>query len=300
MNYKCYGLIISSEIALPELLPIQEGIDECKPDVRITIGKVPWDGLADGKQMGRRLWATEGTLWLHIPGIARFLMRNGQEILIDPDAGADEDIIRLYLQGSAFGAILFQRGLLVLHGNAISVGDGCMICVGDSGAGKSTLAAAFMQRGYKILADDVAPVNAQCMALPGFPRIKLWQDAANRLSIETDGLRRIRPGEDKYHLPAPESFADQPLRVKWIYALDRHPHMDILFEPIAGMGRFELLRQNTYRARYVKALGLEGEHLKLCAQLSERIHLARLSRPEHGNSMDRLVDSILADIAAHP
>lgn len=292
--YRCYGLDIVCDFELPELLPVAAPV---RVDVRIGLGAVGRDGLSHGQQLGQRLWAGGGALWLHIPGVARFLISGGGEIRIDPEVGADEDSIRLYLLGSAFGALLFQRGLLVLHGNAVRIGDGCMVCLGHSGTGKSTLAAAFMRRGYPILADDVVPVNDDCMALPGFPRIKLWQDAAERMSIGVDGLRRIRPDMEKFNLPAFDAFSPQPLAVKWVYVLERHNQGDVLLEPVQGMERFRLLHQNTYRVRFLRALELKAEHLRLCGRLSARIDMAKLLRPEHGDSVEQLVDRILADIA---
>lgn len=299
MNYKCYGLFISSEIALPELIPVLDKVEKGEAEVRISIREVPTNGLPTGERFGPNLWASESALWLHVPRVARFLIREGKEILIDPEPGADEDSIRLYLLGSALGAILFQRRYLVLHGNAIRVGDGCMVCVGPSGAGKSTLAAVFMRHGHQILADDVVPINASGQALPGFPRIKMWQDTADRMNIDTGGLRRIRPNMKKFNYPASDLFADQPLPVKWIYVLERHPQKEILLNPVHGMERFHVLHQNTYRVRYIKALLLKAEHLKLCSRLSGNIHLVRLTRPEHGYSADEMVARILDDIAGN-
>lgn len=300
MNYRCYGFTISSEISLPELIVADDGIERCDESVHIVIGDVSHDGLTEGMQLGPFLWASENALWLRVPGVARFLVRDGKEIRIAPEPGADEDSIRVFLLGSAFGAILFQRGHLVLHGNAIRIGDYCMVCAGDSGAGKSTLAAAFMQRGHQILADDVVPVDAQCRALPGFPRIKLWQDTADHLKIHTGGLRRIRPDIHKYNFPVLQQFADQPLRVRWIYILARHNKAETLFEPIRGMDRFSPLHDNTYRVRYLEGMALKAQHLKLCGQLAGRIRLARLTRPDFGFTADALAERILADIAEHP
>lgn len=300
MNYRCYGLTISSEIALPELLPSDNACEKEAEDVRIVIGEVAQNGLPSGQQLGPLLWASENALWLRVPGVACFLMCDGREICIAPEPGADEDSIRVFLLGSALGAILFQRGYLVLHGNAIRVGDHCMVCVGDSGAGKSTLAAAFMQRGHQLLADDVVPVDAQCRALPGFPRIKLWQDTADHLEIDTGGLRRIRPDMQKYNFPACHQFADQPLPVRWVYILERHHKAETRFEPIQGMERFSPLHDHTYRVRFLEGMALKAKHLKLCGQLAGRIRLARLTRPELGFTADALAGRILADIAEHP
>jgi len=188
----------------------------------------------------------------------------------------------------------------VLHGNAIRIGDACMVCVGPSGSGKSTLAAALMQRGHEILADDVVPVDDECRVLPGFPRLKLWEDAAGRLDIETAGLRRIRPDLEKFNYPVHDRYAGRPLPVRWVYILGSHHMSETLFEPIGGMDRFQPLRNNTYRVRFLEGMALKAEHLRLCGRLAGRVHLTRVTRPEHGFDLDALVGRILDDVAEHP
>jgi len=297
MNYNCYSLAISSEIALPELIS-SEAPGEA--DMRIVVGEVAQDGLAQGKRLGPCLWACEDALWLHVPGVARFLVSDGKEIRIMPEPGADEDSIRVFLLGSAFGALLFQRGLLVMHGNAVRIGDQCLICVGHSGVGKSTLAAGFMQRGYDVLADDVVPVNDDCHALPGFPRIKLWQDAADRLGIDTQPLKRIRPNMGKFNQPVTKQLADQPLPVRWVYVLGSHPLPGIAFEPILGARCHKTLRANTYRMRFLEGMALKAEHFNMCGKLAKNVRMARLTRPDQGISLDALIDRILVDTGENP
>lgn len=297
MRFTAYNLTIESELALPELLP---SLDNGLADVRVKIGPVASEGLSDGKQLGPFLWTAPATLWLHVPHIARFLVTGGKEIVIDPEPGIDEDSIRVFLLGSAIGALLFQRGLLILHGNAIRIGDRCMVCVGHSGIGKSTLAAGFMQRGYQILADDVVPVDHRCHAFPGFPRIKLWQDVADKLKIDTANLKRIRPGIEKFNYPLGGQFKNQSVPVRWVYILNEGHVESIQVELITGMDRFLPLRNNTYRLSYLHGLGLESEHLKLCGQLSGQIRLSRVTRPEQKFELDTLLDRLLADMAANP
>ncbi|GAB6039791.1 hypothetical protein [Endothiovibrio diazotrophicus] len=300
MLYTSYGLVIASELALPELIALPEGREEAEADVRIGFGAIAPEGLAGGEQLGPFLWASRDALWLHITGVARFLVTRGREIRVDPEAGIDEESLRTFLLGSAFGALLFQRGLLVLHGNAIRIGDQCLVCAGPSGAGKSTLAAGFMQRGYPILADDVVPVDARCRALPGFPRIKLWRDVADYLAIDTAGLRRLRPGFEKFNLPVVTDGASEPLPIRWVYILNSE-HVDALrIDPIQGMHRFGPLYKNTYRMRFLNGMALKPEHLKLCGQLAARIHLARITRPRANFDLDTMIDALLADIAANP
>ena len=282
MRYSAYNLSVDSQLTLPELLPEAAGCGAKAADVTIVLGSVAADGLPGGRQLGPFLWADKRSLWLNIPRVARFLVQDGTHIFVDPEAGIDEDSIRVFLLGSAFGALLFQRGYLVLHGNAIRIGDQCMVCVGPSGAGKSTLAAGLMQRGYPVLADDVVPVDANCRVLPGFPRIKLWRDATDQLQIDSLALRRIRPGIEKFNLPVAAELAATPLPVRWVYVLasDHVDQTEIL--PIHGMQRFSPLRSNTYRVRFLEGMALKSEHLKLCGQLAGRIRLAHIKRPKSG------------------
>ena len=298
MRYSTYNLSIQSDLALPEL-PLCTQLGR-PPDVSIRLATVPAEGLPAGQQLGPFLWVTPDQLWLEVPHVARFWVQGGHTILVEPAPGIDEDSVRVFLLGSALGALLFQRGHLVLHGNAIRIGDQCMVCVGQSGAGKSTLAAGFMQRGYDILADDVVPVDAQCRALPGFPRIKLWQDVADKLHIDTSALARIRPNLEKFNFPLTQRPDQAPLPIRWVYILRSDNRDEITLEPIQGMQRFLPLRANTYRVKYLEGLALKVEHLKLCGQLASNIRLARVTRPQQGFKLDALIDHLLANMAANP
>lgn len=293
-HYQCYGLSIASDLNLPELVPAQ--FDNA--DVVVRRGEIQVDMLADAKQLGPFLHANRTQLLLEVPDVARYLIENGNRITYQPLGDIDADSIRVFLLGSCFGALLFQRGLLVLHGNGVRVGDGCVICVGHSGAGKSTLAAALVQRGHALVADDVCAINARGFIEPGFPRIKLWADTARQLGIDTQPLNRIRPDIEKFNWPLADSFCDTSLPVRAVYVLHRHNKDEFLLDEVSGMDRFQLLRNNSYRQRYMKGMQLQPEHLKLCSTLAQRARIARITRPQAGFQLDALVDTVLGDLAA--
>jgi len=294
-HYQSYGLSISSDFNLPELLPAQFEA----ADVVITRGQLASDVVADGKQLGPFLYANRTQLLLEVPDVARYLIENGSRITYQPLGEVDADSIRVFLLGSCFGALLFQRGFLVLHGNAVRVGDGCVICLGHSGAGKSTLAGALVQRGFPLLADDVCAINARGFIEPGFPRIKLWADTAKQLGIDTEPLSRIRPDIEKFNWPLAENFCDTSLPVRAVYVLHRHNKDEFVLDEVSGMDRFQLLRNNSYRQRYMKGMQLQAEHLKLCSTLAQRTRIARITRPQAGFQLDALIDKLLGDLAAH-
>jgi hypothetical protein len=293
--YTMYGLVAESDWELPECLALEVLSGEV--DIRIVKGCVPVAGI-DGVAQGPYCQVKDEQFWLDVPDIARFLVTAGHTICIEPSPGIDNESIRLFLLGSAIGALLFQRGHLVLHGNAIEINGACLVCVGHSGAGKSTLAAAFMKKGYRLLADDVVAIDAQSRAIPGFPRIKVWADTAKRLDIDTQGLQRVRPELDKYNYPLGTQFCNSPLPIKWIYVLNAEGDVfDV--QGIEGMERFKTLRDNTYRVKYVEAMALQVSHLQQIAALSAQIRLAGIKRPVSGFQVDALIDTILKDAVEH-
>ena len=294
-RFEAYNLVVASEIDLPELLPYLR--DDREDDVSISRQPLPQEGLAGGVQLGPFLWASAREFWLHVPEVARFLVRDGTKIIVDPAPGVDEDSVRVFLLGSVFGALLLQRGRLVLHGNAIRIGSSSIVCVGPSGAGKSTLAAGFRRRGFPILADDVVAVDEHWRALPGFPRIKLWHDVAERLELEPESLKRIRPTLNKYNLPLGTSFGSEAVPITRIYVLSDDHVDDVQLVELQGMAKFKQLLENTYRSRYLDGMELRPRHLGLLSGLSNRVKLARLVRPRGGFTLEPLIDRLLQDVS---
>ena len=297
-TYSCYGLTVASSLELPELVAAGPETASGRPDVRIVSEELP-DDAGEGRPVGRFARVEGDRVWVHVPGVARYLVTGGSSIVVAPEPGGDAESVRAFLLSAGFAAILYQRGLLVLHGNAVAVGDACLVCVGPSRSGKSTLAAALMRRGHRVLADDVVPVDAACRVLPGLARIKLWQDSAEQLDIETAGLRRVRPALGKFNLPVGDRYPDGPLPVRWVYVLAAHPAARARLEPVTGMQRYQALRANTYGAGYLEGMELAPDHLRLCGVLASRVRMARLTRPVHGFDVDALVERVLDDVAAH-
>ena len=164
-DYSLFGLSVRSEIPLPELFPAEI---ECEPDVAIRVGTINSDERAPGlHELG------DGLLFVATDA-GRYRIAGGREIIIEPNAGAPDRNVRLFLLGSAFGALLHQRGLLPLHANAVEIDGKAVAFMGPSGAGKSTLAAWFHDRGHRVIADDVCVVgldtDGRPYAAPGLPR----------------------------------------------------------------------------------------------------------------------------------
>lgn len=296
-DYQCYGLRVRSEVPLPELVECEVG---GVADVTIQRAGLADQPAQDFEELRPgRLWRGPAAMRLHLAGVAAYEVSDGRRIVVDPDPQADPDEIRLFLLGTCFGALLQQRGLLVLHGNSVRIGDACAVVVGHSGAGKSTLAAEFVRLGYDLLADDVVPVDADLCALPGFPKIKLWADAAARFGLDVTDLRRVRQQDEKYHVPF-ERPTLSPLPVRWVYALEKSEGTALSIEPVAGVAGFGLLWQHSYRPQLLQGFATRAEHLARCSRVQEQVRLARVHRPAATMTPAATAAAIIEDIARHP
>lgn len=292
--YKAYGLLFSSELLIPELLEA-----EGTPDVVIKLGIVP-DSLSNPVGVGARFQATPQEFLLRLIKIAGFYVTGGNEITVEP-WGVDNDLnIRLFLLGSVFGALLQQRGYLVLHGSSIEINGKGVLFTGVSGIGKSTLAAAFQNKGYKVLTDDVSAVKINKdgipYIMPGFPSLKLWKDAAIRMGADVTGLSPVISNRDKYRIDIEASFYDQPVRLQKIFILGTNDTSNIIVSEIASIGKLESLINNTYRYRFLKGQGVEHLHFQQCSCVTNKTAFYNVFRPQSGFMLDELVAAIEKEI----
>src|SRR5262249_25392258 len=130
--YHTCGLVMRSELTLPDLIPASEPWD-----VSVDFGPVPTT-LPQGQRLEPIATVTPHAILLTFPVGGQFLIRRGREILLDCPPGTDERLLRLQVTGACLAALLIQRGHLVLHANTILMDNGCVAFVGHRGAGKST------------------------------------------------------------------------------------------------------------------------------------------------------------------
>jgi hypothetical protein len=272
-DYQLFGLRVRSEVPLPELFPAKgTGV----PDVIIRHCPLPV-----GNKPG--LSGDRDALFLTVPEVARYRIDGGREILIDPEEGVPGRNVRLFLMGSAFGALLHQRGMLPLHANAVEINGKAVAFMGESGAGKSTLAAWFHDRGFRVIADDVCVVefaaNGGAVAMPGVPRLRLWEDALTATGRTAGAFERsyLTDQNEKYDVPIfPESSALEPLEIAAIFAIDRGTSTCI--ERLSGVAAAETVYAHTYRGAFVETVG-GAERLWVSAvKLIRAVPIYRLER----------------------
>lgn len=296
-HYIAFGLTIQSAFPFRELLSIPYS-GNAKYDIAIKQGHVDADGLnGSPPPQGVFYQVTSSALWLHVPDVARFLVTNGHEIIIEPLTETDDDSIRLFALGSCMGALLMQRRLFLLHGNAIKINnDQCVSFVGHSGVGKSTLSGAFFRRGYSILADDICAMTSDRWVMPSFPQIKLWADSTQQLLIDTQHLKKVMPSTEKFAVPLGSQFHPTASQLKMLYVLDTHHEDPIIIRPLIGVEKLDALQNHLYRKQYLNEQKSLYACLKQCMQIGSQIDIACITRPITGFKLEELVDAIEFDL----
>jgi hypothetical protein len=291
-RYQAFGLSWHSpQLPLPELPAGGKG-----PRVELTTGDPQhWPPLPAGRHDTPFVRMAPGELQLTVEGIGRFRVSGGERISWwrEHEGVSDQDI-RTFLLGSAVGALLIQRGLLVLHGNGLEKHGEAIVCLGHSGAGKSTLAYALLQQGWRLLADDLVAISPDGLVLPGIPRIKLWHDAARAFGLDPEQLPQMRQGMHKYLLMGEGlQRASEPIPLRALYLLHQRRHADSEAEErritrISSQKAAALrLRNQAFRPRFVRGLGQEGANFMALAQLQRRVPLATLPVPAGIEAMQR-------------
>jgi hypothetical protein len=274
--------MVRSDIELPELFADDTG---APPDVTIRVGAIDSENDREG------LHTDQGSLLLVVPQIARYRIADGTTIIVDPAAGVPGRNIRLFLLGSAFGALLHQRGLLPLHANAIEIDGQAVAFMGPSGAGKSTLAAWFHDHGFKVIADDVCVVgfglDGHPYAAPGLPRLRLWADALGLMGRDAEGFTRsyLNDEDEKFDVPVDAASATRSkISLAAIYLLDRKDRFSIV--PLPGIEAADAIFANTYRGEYLTQTSGHREHWESAIRLVRATPVFRAIRQWDPTSLE--------------
>ncbi|HVY91511.1 MAG TPA: hypothetical protein VHA14_02135 [Bryobacteraceae bacterium] len=298
--YRAFGLTIGSDLPLPEL-PVSDGT----PDVWIRRAPVgDWQGEATVKY-GER-FRIRGHEWMIrfklLPFAAR--IRNGNSIEFEANPGQDA-IAALHILGSCTGGLLFQRGLIPLHGNTTTSDKGVAMFVGRIGAGKSATTMAMLRRGHHLVADDISAVSIEVgkraagpSVLPGFPRLKLWRASLDHFGCDPAEFQHLRPGLDKFHVPVSGHFCDEPQPLRAIYILQPGDTPEVRIRTLSGLAKLEALRPHLYKLRFPDAIQIFPPLMGKLCRLVDLVRVSIVERPREGNSIDAVADAIETDLAS--
>ncbi len=239
----------------------------------------------------------EGVLWqaapsqflLHVPGVARFLVEFGRSITIEPEPGSSPSERWRFLRMTPLAALLYQRGALAFHAAAAS-SKGAVLLAGDSGAGKSALLMALLERGWTMLADELAFVDLDSLGTaqvaPTFPDIRLWRKSLGNPTSESehDSASSWRT------VSMTDQFPSSPRALRAIVWLTVHNDHQIEIRELDGMERFRSLALLTYNSHIADALLDRAQYLRQAGHIARSCRFWKLCRPRGRDTVAELAD----------
>jgi hypothetical protein len=299
--YALAGWRVESDLDLPELLPWNPAFQ--------TSGNLFVEARGPLDHSGPRGFrpTDDGGGSLNIPDVAVFRLNpTADRVAVHLCVGAEPVMVRAFLYGSVLALLCYKRGLLPLHGSAVSLNGRAAIFSGPSGSGKSTLATAMAMRGHFLLSDDVCALDltdpAKPLLWPAFPRVKLREDAMEWFRLDGASLYTQAAQGRKGHFGMGQRDGEPgvtgPIPVGGIYAISAESAPECRCERLPLAAAFEFLLRQVHRAKMGTRLGLGETIFRQTCALSAAAPVFRLMRP---GPLDRIQEIAgLVEASAQP
>jgi hypothetical protein len=267
--------------------------------VNIRLGKAP-ASIAAPLATTDSYEANDTEFLLRLAGVATYYVRDGAEVVVDPEAGAPELDLRSYLMGNLFAVLCHQRGLLPLHASAIATPRGAVAFLAQSGGGKSSMVAFLSRRGHRVLADDICLIDPAApqdrRVLPVAPWLKLWSTTLDAMGESSRGLSRIFSDDEKYRYALEEPEAPTPLAE--LILLERaEPEAEVSFERLAPVHALHAMLDLTYQSWLVRAMGRTENYFLRCGEALAGARVVRMRRPWGFDAMEGTIAALEAHLA---
>jgi len=308
-HYKAFGLEISSEIELPGMIK-GSGI----PDVEIIQGEVDQSLVTGAIVEGPNYLVTDDDVYLWWDDIGKVRINKGELVTVEPIRdldGSDELNLIPFILGPVMALMLHQRGFLVLHGSAVNVSRGnvqsngfpsAVAFLGHRGNGKSTTAIHLYLEGYPLVADDILAIkfseDGKPVGYPGYPHVRLSDEAYHQVKGHTDILTPIRTLAGKVFCDASHEFSPEPVNLERIYVIEKIQRDDGITTGISVLKSQEtlidLIRHSV--ARRIFQHITQKENMLKCAQLVNNVAVKRLEIVHSFTNIRDVVDVVEGDI----
>jgi energy-coupling factor transporter ATP-binding protein EcfA2 len=295
VSYRLYGLVLASNLPLPELAAVAVPSGE-DPDVRFRRAPLsclypdPPEWFMHWRMPSGEPWLSaakndDGYL-LRFHDHADFVMdEGGREIVCRYWQDGAPETLRHLLIDQVMPLVLNLRGAEALHASAVLVDGGAVAFTGPTGTGKSTLAAELARAGHSVISDDCLGVvhgEAAFEVVPAYPGLRLRSDALHHLDLDERPVQPVAEYTDKCRLTVEGSFADPSRRcpLRAVFVLDDGPAADgeaVVRELHPRDATMELIR-SAFRFEVQDRSMLERQ-LELFTRVAAAVPVRRVSAP---------------------
>lgn len=292
--YQIYGLTVASEIEMSELISGEKsGIAKENADVYVHYCAVPEMLKNPQLQMiqSNRVWFES----VH----ARFLVQNGNEIIIDKkEESSSDERVKPYVISHGLAFILYMKNIMALHGSTVGNENGAITIIGSSGAGKSTISTGLRKRGYKLIADDVSAIkieNGVPYVQIAVPHQKFCRDTAIKEGYKIDEIECINEIRDKYRVKLSEDeMYSGPGILKGIFEIiPDNKNNTFRIEKPEGLELLQLMSANMFsQYLFSNTSGLSADMFQTALQVAQTVPVYRIYRPIDEDTVERILNEI--------
>ena len=311
-HYRCYGLVIASDIAFPEELLAAEDHAHAAWQVRRHAESAP---PRPDLEWFHRWQFPDGRKWVAFGRDAHgYLLRFPEidDFDVRPERGTidcyalpevPEDTLQHLTLDQVMPLVVGTPASMALHGSSVETAAGAVVFVGESGLGKSTLAAKIGRRGLAVLSDDCALVrvgSAGFEVVPAYPGVRLHADSVHAVMGAEVATGPVAHYSTKRRIAGGflSTFSERPLPLARVYVIPSRERLQrvnaIAIEQMSKRNALYALTDFTFHldigsmSRLRETFGLAGELIDACG-----VHV--LEYPWNLAGSDAVVDAVLED-----
>jgi hypothetical protein len=294
-KYLAYGIPIISSFELPAFVECSDEIN-ANP-IYVSQGKAPETLQAPALEEKPFSIFNENELLYAVPDVARYYVRNGREIIIEPLDGNWSEIL-LFFYANCMAAALLQRNLIPFHVSGVFVNENqVLLFAAPSRTGKSTTSVMLQQKGYAPFTDDTATLGVEegkCFAQASYPMIRLWQNSiAQQTILEENTKQNIRTDIeiDKYGFTFHQQFVTGKVEVVGIVFL-KAEGSEILIQKNKLKVAIQHLGNNIYRKQWLDGMKKQILQFKQLTSIVNAVPTWIATRPKTQATFERFADAI--------
>lgn len=290
-----YDLAIESELEVPmldELLVKKQPID-----VKIELGVVPQireEIIIQNaySKISRHEYLCE------VKGVVTFYVGYGFKIVVQIEEGAEMETVYLFLLGHMVGVLLGQRETVAIHSSSIIINDQAFLVCGYAGAGKTTTSALLVDRGYKLLADDIAAIKIgdkdhKIRTCRGFAQQKFCPDIIKRMNMCTEGMYHMTYQKEKYHAMIPEHFGYKSTILKGIFEIRKTENTALRIIEVKGREKLAYIINNIFLRTVKDFSGMTRDYMDQLIRIAQNVSFFVVERPSEEFTGNQIVDYIV-------
>ena len=270
--YKLYGMKVESDLEFPQL-PI------CKDDESVDVQILKAEFSEEVAEKAKEKYYDFGREYSRFSNqTCQFQVYQGKKLTYALTGEGWPQYLQTYILGYGVSMIALQRDMLPIHCSALADEKGAILIAGESGSGKSTITTAFLNQGYRLMADDMALVDGENV-YPAFPYQKLCRNVALEEGYKLEELIYINEEKDKFLAPYRGEFSTAGERMKGFILLKVVNGEKVVDGQISCLNSFHVFASNLFVRHIIGKEKYEPHIGQKCLQMASKVPVYLIGRP---------------------